>query len=148
MCSVQNKTLPWSFIVSVPAQTKERSWDTSVSAVWTTMVRFSAVAENFFLRHRVQTGSGSHPASYPTGSGALSPGVRGWGVKLTTHLHLVPRLRKREAIPPLPQYVFMAWCLVKHRGNFIFPRLIFLKLYLTDHHSNCWNIATVLMFLS
>jgi hypothetical protein len=25
--------------------------------------------------------------------------------------------RMRGAIPPLPQYVFMAWCLVKHRGN-------------------------------
>jgi hypothetical protein len=24
----------------------------------------------------------------------------------------------RGAIPPLPQYVFMAWCLVKHRDNF------------------------------
>jgi hypothetical protein len=23
------------------------------------------------------------------------------------------------AIPPLPQYVFMEWCLVKHRDNFI-----------------------------
>jgi hypothetical protein len=22
------------------------------------------------------------------------------------------------AIPPLPQYVFIAWCLVKHRDNF------------------------------
>jgi hypothetical protein len=22
------------------------------------------------------------------------------------------------AVPPLPQYVFMAWCLVKHRDNF------------------------------
>jgi hypothetical protein len=26
----------------------------------------------------------------------------------------------RGAIPPLPQYVFMAWCLVKHRDNFTF----------------------------
>jgi hypothetical protein len=26
----------------------------------------------------------------------------------------------RWAIPPLPQYVFMAWCLVKHRDNFTF----------------------------
>jgi hypothetical protein len=25
------------------------------------------------------------------------------------------------AIPPLPQYVFTAWCLVKHRDNFTFP---------------------------
>jgi hypothetical protein len=41
-----------------------------------------------------------------------------WGVKLTTHLHLEPRSRMRGAIPPLPQNVFMAWCLVKHRDNF------------------------------
>jgi hypothetical protein len=26
----------------------------------------------------------------------------------------------RGAIPPLPQYVLMAWCLVKHRDNFTF----------------------------
>jgi len=26
----------------------------------------------------------------------------------------------RGAIPPLPQYTFMVWCLVKHRDNFIF----------------------------
>jgi len=29
-------------------------------------------------------------------------------VKLTIHLHLVPKSRMRGAIPPLPQYVFMA----------------------------------------
>jgi hypothetical protein len=28
--------------------------------------------------------------------------------------------RMRGAIPPLPQYVFMVWCLVKHRDNFTF----------------------------
>jgi len=26
----------------------------------------------------------------------------------------------RRAIPPIPQYVFMAWCLIKHRDNFTF----------------------------
>jgi hypothetical protein len=26
----------------------------------------------------------------------------------------------RGAIPPLPQHVFMVWCLVKHRDNFTF----------------------------
>jgi len=26
----------------------------------------------------------------------------------------------RGAIPPLPQYVFMAWCLVKHMDSFTF----------------------------
>jgi hypothetical protein len=35
----------------------------------------------------------------------------GRGVKLTTHLHPVSRLRMSGAIPPLPQYFFMAWCL-------------------------------------
>jgi hypothetical protein len=46
------------------------------------------------LYHRVQTGSGAHPASYPM--------VIRRGVKLTTHLHLVPRLRIRGTIPPFP----------------------------------------------
>jgi len=40
-------------------------------------------------------------------------------VKLSTHLHLVPRSRMRGVINPLPQYAFM-WCLVKHRDNFTF----------------------------
>jgi hypothetical protein len=49
----------------------------------------------------------------------------GRGVKLTTHLHLVPRSRMRGAIPPLLHYVFMAWCLVKRRDNFTFILLLF-----------------------
>jgi len=53
----------------------------------------------------------------------LSNGYRGQsgrGVELTTHLHLVQRSRTRGAIPPLPLYVFIAWWLVKHKGNFAF----------------------------
>jgi hypothetical protein len=34
--------------------------------------------------------------------GALSLGIKRPGVKLTTHLHLVPRPRMYGAIPPLP----------------------------------------------
>jgi hypothetical protein len=26
----------------------------------------------------------------------------------------------RGAVPPLPQYAFMAWCLAKHRDSFTF----------------------------
>jgi hypothetical protein len=60
------------------------------------------------------------------GPPSLSNGYQGlfrWGVKrpgceTDTHLHLVPRSRMQDAITPLPQYVFMAWCLVKHRDNF------------------------------
>jgi len=51
--------------------------------------------------------------------GVLSVGS-GRGVKLTTHLQLVPKSRMRGAISPLPQYFFMAWFSVKHRDNFTF----------------------------
>jgi hypothetical protein len=59
----------------------------------------------------------SRPTLGPTQSpiqwvpGALSLGGGGlsdWGMKLTTHLHLMPKLRIGGAIPPLPEYVFMA----------------------------------------
>jgi hypothetical protein len=51
-------------------------------------------AEDFSSSVRVQTGSGAHPASCTMGTGDLSPGVnRGRGVMLTTHPHLVLRLR-------------------------------------------------------
>jgi len=35
------------------------------------------------------------------------------------------------AIPPLPQYAFMAWCLVKHRDKFTFT------------FNNCYIILTI-----
>jgi hypothetical protein len=65
-------------------------------------IRFPARPGNFSLHHRVQTGSGAHLASYPMGTGAFSLWQSGRDVKLTTHLHLVPRSRMRGAIPPLP----------------------------------------------
>jgi hypothetical protein len=37
-------------------------------------VRISAGAGNFSLRHRVQNGSGAHPASYPMGNRGSFPG--------------------------------------------------------------------------
>jgi hypothetical protein len=82
-------------------------------------VRFPAGAGYFSLHHRIQNGHGTHPASYPLGTRSSFPaGKSGGGVELTTHLHLVPASRMRGDISPLPQYVFMARCLVKHRDNF------------------------------
>jgi hypothetical protein len=39
------------------------------------------------------------------------------------------------AIPPLPQYAFMAWHLVKHRDNFTFMLIyiFFFAIYITVH---------------
>jgi hypothetical protein len=48
-------------------------------------------------------------ASSSRTTGVLSQGKSSWGVKLTTYLHLVPRLRMCGAIPLLPLYAFMLW---------------------------------------
>jgi hypothetical protein len=44
--------------------------------------------------------------------------IQNWDVKLTTHLHLVPRSKNEWSYISTPQYVFMAWCLVKSRDKF------------------------------
>jgi hypothetical protein len=82
------------------------------SRVW-----FLAGAGNFSLHHRIQNGSGAHPASYSMGIRGSFPGVKRPGVKLTTHLHLVPKSRMSGAIPPFPQYAVMVWCSVKGQGQ-------------------------------
>jgi len=51
------------------------------------------------LRYQVQTGSRAHSASFPE-------------CKETAHLHLLPRLGMLVALPPLPLYDFIVWCLV------------------------------------
>jgi len=38
-------------------------------------------------------------------------------MKLTIHFHVVLRLRVHGAVPPLSQYFFMVWYLIKHRGS-------------------------------
>jgi hypothetical protein len=71
--------------------------------------------------------------------GLFSWGLSGRGVKLTTHLHPVPRLRTHGAILPLPQYAFISWCSVKkrkHGDNWvckITPLFCFLKLRYEIH---------------
>jgi hypothetical protein len=42
-------------------------------------VRFPALAGNFSLHHRVQNGSGAHPASYPLGTRGSFPGGKAAG---------------------------------------------------------------------
>jgi hypothetical protein len=62
----------------------------------------------------------AHTAPYQMGTRGSFPGVKRPDRYLTTHLHLVPRLRIRGAISALTQYVFMAWCIIKHRDKFTF----------------------------
>jgi len=57
-------------------------------------------------------------------SGAHTLGVKLMGRKLTAHLHPVPRLRLHGAVHPLLRYIFVVWCLVKHRDNFTFMIIV------------------------
>jgi len=42
----------------------------------------------------------------------------------------------RGSIPPFPQYVFMVWCLVKHRDNFTFNFTVYNNLLLFSWSSS------------
>jgi hypothetical protein len=46
---------------------------------WGSRVRFPMGSGNFSLHHRVQKGSGNHPASYPTGTRGSFPGGKAAG---------------------------------------------------------------------
>jgi hypothetical protein len=62
------------------------------------------------------------------------PGSKAVGGELTIHLHLVSRSKNEWSYNPLPQYAFMAWCLVKAQGQlylFTFSNLI-------QSHCVCW----------
>jgi hypothetical protein len=89
------------------------------------VVRFPAGIGNF-SHHRVQTGSGAQSTSCPVGTrGSFPGGLSGRGVKLTTHIHLVPKSRMRGAVPPLSRYAFVAWCSVKEaQDNFTFNNAV------------------------
>jgi hypothetical protein len=72
--------------ICVASQRVFKSRDSSVSIAlgyWLedlgSRIRFPAGAGNFFLHHRVQNGSGAHPASCPMGTRALFVGVKRLG---------------------------------------------------------------------
>ena len=70
----------------------------------------AAVTKDFSLHQNVQTSSGAHSASCSVGTEVLSQESSGQGVRLTTHLHLVQRLRTSGAVSPhLALYAAMVW---------------------------------------
>jgi hypothetical protein len=83
-------------------------------------VRFPAGAGNFSLRHRVQNVSGAHLAPYPMGTRGSFPGVKRPG-READHSHpSSAEVKNAWSYTSIPQYVFMAWCSVKHSENFTF----------------------------
>jgi hypothetical protein len=60
---------------------------------WTIGVRFPSGAKYFCLLHSVQTGSEVLPACCPVDTRVFSRRQSVQGVKLTTHIHVLPRSR-------------------------------------------------------
>jgi len=54
------------------------------------------------------------------GIGALTPGVKRWGREADHSPTPNAEVNNVWSYTPLPNYVFMAWFLVKHRDNFTF----------------------------
>jgi hypothetical protein len=73
-----------------------------------------------FLRYRVQTGSRTHPDSYPISTGALYPGVKQVGREADHSLPYSVEVKNEWGYTFTHPYVFMAWCLVKPRDNFTY----------------------------
>jgi hypothetical protein len=95
--------------------------------------RFPAGARNFSLHHRIQNGSGAHPASCPMGIKALSLGVKQPGREADNSPPCSAEVKNAWIYTPLPQYVFIAWCSVKHRDNFTFIEMFSIWRYLIKH---------------
>jgi hypothetical protein len=69
---------------------------------WTSRVRFPAKEIDFSFLHRVQTGHGFHPASYPMGTGGSSPRVNRPGHEADYSPPSSVEVKNGGAMPPLP----------------------------------------------
>jgi hypothetical protein len=85
-------------------------------------VQFPAGAGNFSLLHRVQNGSGARLPPIQWVPKALSLGVKRPGREADHSLPSSAEVQNAWRYTSTPQYVFMAWCLVKHR-DFTFSPL-------------------------
>jgi hypothetical protein len=106
--------------VKWPRREADRPHSAEVKNAWSYTCTPPARVGIFSTRHRLQTGSGPPQAFHPMGAVGFCPGGTATGAWSWLHLHLVPRLRMRWAVPPLLQYVFMAWCVINHRDYFAF----------------------------
>jgi hypothetical protein len=82
-------------------------------------VRLPAGAGNFSLHHRVQNGSGAHPASYPMGNKCSFSGVKRPGREADHSPPSSAEVNSAWTYTSTPQYTFMAWRSVKAEGQLI-----------------------------
>jgi hypothetical protein len=109
----------------------KQGWTILLAGDWWGCFELTAGAETLVIKFCSSNiaGSGAHTVSCPMGTGDFTRGWSGQGVKLTTQLYLVPSLRKRGAIPQIPHYVFMAWCLIRQREICLLRQKLINKYY-------------------
>jgi hypothetical protein len=95
----------WFFLVTANVTSLQYS---DYATSWTTGLRFLAREGYFSLRHRVQTGTGAHPASCLMGTRGLFP----WGKAAGREADRFAEIKNAWSCTATPPYVFMAWCSV------------------------------------
>jgi hypothetical protein len=83
-------------------------------------VRFPAGAGNFLLTTVSRTALGPTQPPIQWVTGALSLGVKRLGREADHSPPSCAEVKNAWSYTSTPQYVFVAWCLVKHRDNFTF----------------------------
>jgi hypothetical protein len=73
---------------------------------------------DFSLHHHVQTCSGAHPASYPMGTGGSYTRVNVAKHEADQSPLSSAEVKNTCSYTSTSLYIFMVWCLVKHKDNF------------------------------
>jgi hypothetical protein len=74
--------------------------------------------EIFSLRHRVKTGSGTHPASQPMGTGDLTRGVKRPGREAEHSPPCSTEVKNAWGYTSTPPHAFRMWYILKHRDSY------------------------------
>jgi hypothetical protein len=74
----------------------------------------------FSLHHHIQTTSGTHPVSYPMGTGGSFPEDKQLGHEAAHSRPSSPKIKNVWSYTSTPPYVSMVWSLIKHRDDFTF----------------------------
>jgi hypothetical protein len=109
----------------------------------TTRIRFPTGSGNFSFRHRIQTDSGAHPASYPVGTGCSFPEVKRPGCEVDHSPPSSAEVKNGWRCTSTPPHVCVAWSLLKHRENSAFASstLICFRCRLSESRDSSVGIA-------
>jgi hypothetical protein len=101
------------------ARESGRSFCTTTGCLLGCRVRFQAETRNVSVRHSVQTGSEVRAPPCPVGmcSPFLGRGLRRPGLNADRSPPSSAEIKNGSSVP---LYLFVSWCLIKHRNDFTF----------------------------